>query len=109
MPGMQIPIVGTKASRRPLAAPATHALAHGGNRGDGLHCLEAVFGGGIRPASRRARSVASASRFVARALHEIAHEARLAPGSDVQHVVSDEDLTVGIGTGTDAMTGTSRG
>jgi hypothetical protein len=40
--------------------------------------------------------------IVARAFHEIAHEARLAPGSDVQHVVSDENLTVGIGTGTDA-------
>jgi len=44
MPGMQIPHGGYEGHPPALAAPAAHALAHGGNRGDGSNCsLEAVF------------------------------------------------------------------
>jgi len=47
MSGMQIPHGGYEGHPPALAAPATHALAHGGNRGDGLHALKAVFGRGV--------------------------------------------------------------
>src|SRR6476620_294323 len=38
----------------------------------------------------------------ARALHEVAHEARLAPGGNIEHVVEHQDLPVGVRARADA-------
>ena len=59
MPGMQVPHGGHEGHPPALGSPAAHALAHGGNRGDGLHAKSSVRALGIRPASRRARTVAA--------------------------------------------------
>src|SRR4029077_19410338 len=101
-PGCRFPMVGTKATRRPsrcqpptrsrtAAIVVTVSIA-----------LEAVLRRGVFALLHGAHVVLQRLEIVAGALHEIAHEARLAPGGDVQHVVGDEDLPVGIRAGADA-------
>src|SRR5207248_2375082 len=99
VPGVQIPHGGHEGHAPAFAAPAAHARVHGGNRGDGLHALKAVFGGGVFAALHGAHVVLQRLEVVVRALHEIPHEARLASGRDVEDVVGDQDLAVGVGAG----------
>src|SRR3977135_2719106 len=101
-PGCRFPMVGTKAIRRPSRRqPRTRSRTAAIVTTVSI-ALEAVFRRGVFALLHGAYVVLQRLEIVARPLHEIAHEARLAPGGDVQHVVGDEDLTVGIGAGADA-------
>src|SRR3989440_5118030 len=101
-PGCRFPMVGTKATRRPSRRQPRTRSRTAAIVVTVSMLSEAVFGRGVFALLHGAHVPLQGLEVVARAVHEIAHEARLAPGGDVQHVVGDQDLTVGVGTGADA-------
>src|SRR5579863_9300089 len=65
-------------------------------RAGGAAASEAVLGGGIFALLHGAHVTLERLEVVPRALHEVAHEAGLAAGGDVQHVIGHEDLAVRV-------------
>src|SRR6516225_4215055 len=105
-PGCRFPMVGTKATRSPARRQActrsrTAAIVVTVSKGARAPS-EAVLGSGVLACLHRAHIALQRIEIVARAFHEVAHEARLTAGGDVQHVVGDEDLPVGVGARADA-------
>src|SRR6516164_8879509 len=105
-PGCRFPMVGTKATRSPSlrqARTCSRTAAIVVTVSKAIPCaLEAVLGSRIFARLDRAHVALERVEVIARPVHEIPHEAGLTTGSDVQHVVGDEDLPVGVGTCADA-------
>src|SRR5256885_16522982 len=100
-PACRFPMVGTKATRRPSrrqprTRSRTAAIVVT------VSMLKAVFGRWVFALLHGAHVLLQRLEIIARPVHEIAHESRLAPGGNIEHFLGDEDLTVGIGAGADA-------
>src|SRR5580765_426850 len=98
-------MVGTRAMRKPLARQLrtrartpTTVVTKSIMSADS----ETVFGRGVSTAAHRGDVGRHGGSATARAIHEIAHKARLAPGRYVEHIVQDQDLPIGMRPGTDA-------
>src|SRR5215831_14554186 len=88
-------MVGTNTTRRPSRCQArtrsrTSAIVVT------VSMSEAVLGRRILALLDGTHVALERIEVVVRALHEVAHEAGLAPGSDVEHVVGDQDLAVAV-------------
>src|SRR6516162_6926211 len=106
-PACRFPMVGTKATRSPsrrqrCTCARTAAIVVTVSKRESLSASEAVLGSGVLAALHGAHVALDRIEVIARPLHEVAHEAGLAAGGDVQHVVGDEDLPVGVGACADA-------
>src|SRR5215472_12248959 len=112
-PACRFPMVGTNTTRSPArrqartrsrTAPMVVTVSKDRARGGTARTAasETVLGRRVLALLHGAHVALERLEVVAGALHEVAHEARLAPGGDVEHVVGHEDLTVGVGAGTDA-------
>src|SRR5215831_17264940 len=100
-PACRFPIVGTNATRsprprQPRTRSRTAAIVVT------VSISEAVFGSRVFALLDGTHVGLERLEVVARTFHEVAHEPRLASGGDVEHVVGDEDLPVGVGAGADA-------
>src|SRR6478752_3414873 len=88
-PACRLPMVGTKATRRPSRCqPRTRS------RTAAMVVTVCIATGSCVPPP--------GFEVVGRAVHEVAYEAWLAPGRDIEHVVGHENLSVGIRTCADA-------
>src|SRR5215468_8545188 len=100
-------MVGTKAIRSPswrqrCTCSRTAAIVVTVSKRRYRSSLEAVLAGGVFARLHRAHVALDRIEVVARSFHEVTHETGLAAGGDVQHVVGDEDLAVGVGACADA-------
>src|SRR5215469_13320533 len=105
-PVWRLPMVGTNATRRPArcqprTCSRTAAIVVTVSMWISGAGSEAVFGRGVLTLLHRPHIALQRLEIVVCPVHEVTHEARLAPGGDVEHVVGDEDLAVGVGAGAD--------
>src|SRR5215467_4237777 len=91
-PACRLPMVGTNTTRSCSARQArtrsrTAAIVVT------VSMSEAVLGRGVVAFLHGAHIALERVEVVVRTVHEVAHEARLAPRGDVEHVVRDQDLS----------------
>src|SRR5690348_8243993 len=105
-PACRLPMVGTKAIRspswrHPWTRSRTAAIVVTVSKLRAGATSEAVLGTRVLAGLHRAHVALESVEVIARAFHEITYEARLPAGGDIQHVIGDKNLAVGVGARTD--------
>src|ERR1700730_11690529 len=114
-PACRLPMFGTKPTRRPcrrqartcsrtapIVVTGSMGVAVGSGALDARRVLKAMLRGRVFGLAHGAHVTLQRIEIARGPVHEVAYEARLATGGDVQDVVRDQDLAIGVGTCADA-------